>query len=51
MIEADNDSILNRMYIYNLRSFGGNLLYECYISENNICKFMQTIFLKDVLSA
>ena len=51
MIEADNDPILNRMYIYNLRSFGGNLLFECNISENSICKFMQTVFLKDVLSA
>ena len=51
MIEADNDSILNRMYIYNLRSFGGNLLFECNISENDICKFTQNIFLKDVLSA
>ena len=27
MIEADNDSILNRIYIYNLRAFGGNLLF------------------------
>ena len=51
IIEADNDSILNRIYIYNLRAFGGNLLFECNISENDICKFTQNIFLKDVLSA
>ena len=51
MIEADNDSILNRILIYNLRAFGGNLLFECNISENDICKFTQNIFLKDVLSA
>ena len=51
MIKADNDSILNRIYIYNLRAYGGNLLFECNISENDICKFTQNIFLKDVLSA
>ena len=51
MIEADDDSILNRIYIYNLRAFGGNISFECNISENDICKFLQNIFLKDVLSA
>ena len=51
MIEADNDSILNRIYIYNLRAFGGKLLFECNISENDLCKFTQNIFRKDVLSA
>ena len=51
MINADNDSILNRIYIYNLRAYGGNLLFECNISENDICKFTQNIFLKDVLPA
>ena len=51
MIEADNDSILNSTYINNLQAFGGNLLFECNISENDICKFKHNIFLKDVLSA
>ena len=51
VIEADNDSILNRIYIYNLRAFGGNLLFECNIFENDIGKFTQNIFLKDDLSA
>ena len=41
MIEADNDSDLNRIHIYNLRSFGGNILFECNISEIDICKFTQ----------
>ena len=48
-MEAENDSILNRIYIYNLRSFGGNLLFECNISENDICKFTQNRFLKNIL--
>ena len=40
MIEADTDSILNRIYIFNLRAFGGNLLFECSISENDINYFV-----------
>ena len=48
IIEAVNDSILNKIYIYSLRSFGCNLLFECNISENDICKFTQNIFLKGV---
>ena len=50
-MEAENDSILNRIYIYNLRSFGGKLLFECKISENDTCKLTQNRFLKDILSA
>ena len=48
MIEAGNDSLLNSIYIYNLRVFGSNLLFECNISENGICKFLQNMFPKDV---
>ena len=32
MIEADNDVILNKIYINNLSSFGGKLLFECNVS-------------------
>ena len=28
MIEADNDSILNRIYIYNLLALSSNLVFE-----------------------
>ena len=43
MMEAENDTILNRTYmiINNLSSFGGKLLLENNISESNICKFTQ----------
>ena len=49
MIEADNDAILNKIYINNLSSFGGKLLFECYISEEDICKITQNRLLNDVL--
>ena len=49
MIEADNDAILNKIYINNVSSFGGKLLFECNISEDDICKITQNRFLNDVL--
>ena len=45
MVEAENDAILNRKYINNLSSFGGTLLFESTISEDDICKFTQNRFL------
>ena len=51
MVEAENDAIKNRIYIHNLRSFGGNLLLECNILEDDACRFTQNRFLKDVLLA
>ena len=44
MIEADNDTILHRIYINNLSSFGGKLLFEFNVSVNDICKFTQNIY-------
>ena len=38
MIEAENDAILNKIYINSLSSFGGKLLFECNISEDDICR-------------
>ena len=49
MVEAENDAILNRIYINNLRPFGGKLLFECNILENDVCRYTQNRFLKDVL--
>ena len=49
MIEAENDAILNKIYIHSLSSFGGKLLFECNISEDDICKITQNRFLNDVL--
>ena len=49
MTEADNDAILNKIYNYNLSSFGGKLLFEYNISEDDICKITQNRFLNDVL--
>ena len=51
MVEAENDAILNRIYIHNLRSFGGKLLFKCNILENDVCRYTQNRFLKDVLLA
>ena len=51
MVEAENDAILNRIYINNLRPFGGKLLFECNILENDVCRYTQNRFLKDVLLA
>ena len=51
MVEAENDAILNRIYINNLRLFGGKLLFECNILENDVCRYTQNRFLKDVLLA
>ena len=51
MVEAENDAILNRIYIHNLRPFGGKLLFECNIVENDVCRYTQNRFLKDVLLA
>ena len=51
MVEAENDAILNRIYIHNLRPFGGKLLFECNILENDVCRYTQNRFLKDVLLA
>ena len=49
LIEADNDAILNKIYINNLSSFGRKLLFECNISEDDICKITHNRFLNDVL--
>ena len=49
MVEAENDAILNRIYIHNLRSFEGNL-FECNILDDDVCRYTQN-FLKDVLLA
>ena len=49
MIEAENDAILNKIYINSLSSFGGKLLFECNISKDDICKITQNRFLSDVL--
>ena len=49
MIEVDSDAILNKIYINNLSSFGGKLLFECNTSEDDICKIIQNRFLNDVL--
>ena len=49
MIEADNDAILNKIYINNVSSFGEKLLLECNISDDDICKITQNRFLNDVL--
>ena len=49
MVEAENDAIFNRKYINNLSSFGGTLLFESTISEDDICKFTQNRFLKYIL--
>ena len=40
MIETD---ILNRIYIYNLRSFNDNLLIICNISENDIVNLRKIV--------
>ena len=37
--------------MYHFAPVSPNLLFECNISENDIFKFTQNIFLKDVLSA
>ena len=49
MIEAENETILNKIYINSLSSFGGKLLFECNISEDDICRITPNRFLKDVL--
>ena len=51
MVEAEHDAILNRIYIHNLRSFGGKLLFVCNILENDVCSYIQNRFLKFVLLA
>ena len=43
--------ILNRIYIHNLQPFGEKLLFQCYILENDVCRYTQNRFLKDVLLA
>ena len=49
MIEAENDEILNKIYINSLSSFGGKLFSEFNISEDDICKITQNRLLNDVL--
>ena len=49
MIEAENDAILNKIYINSLSSFGGKLLFECNISEDDICRITPNSILNDVL--
>ena len=51
MVEAENDAILNRIYIHNLRPFRGKLLFKCNILENDVCRYTQNRFLKYVLLA
>ena len=48
MVEAENDAILNRIYINNLRPFGGKLLFECNILENDVCRYTQNRFLNSL---
>ena len=48
MVEAENDAILNRIYIHN---FGGKLLFQCNILENDVCRYTQNRFLKYFLLA
>ena len=51
MVEAENDAILNRIYIHSLTPFWGKLVFECNILENDVCRYTQNRFLKDVLLA
>ena len=48
---AGNDVILNRIIVDNLRPFGGKLLFECNILENDVCRYTQIRLLKHVLLA
>ena len=51
MIESDDDGLIKTLYLDKLKQFGGNLLFECNYSENEIDKFTQNAFLKDILAA
>ena len=51
MIESEDNGILKNIYISKLKPFGGKFLFECNFSENDIHRFMQNNFLKDILAA
>ena len=51
MIESEDNGILKNIYLSKLKPFGGKLLFECNFSENDIHRFTQNIFLKDILAA
>ena len=51
MIESGDNGILKNIYLSKLKPFGGKLLFECNFSENDIHRFTQNNFLKDILAA
>ena len=51
MIESEDNGILKNIYLSKLKPFGGKLLFECNFSENDIHRFTQNNFLKDILAA
>ena len=51
MIEYEDNGILKNIYLSKLKPFGGKLLFECNFSENDIHRFTQNNFLKDILAA
>ena len=51
MIEPEDNRILKNIYLSKLKPFGGKLLFEFNFSENDIHRFTQNKFLKDILAA
>ena len=51
MIESEDNGILKIIYLSKPKHFGGNLLFACYFSENDIHRFRLNNFLKDILAA
>ena len=51
MIESEDNGILKNIYLSKLKPFGGKLLFECNLSENDLHRFTQNIFFKRYLGS
>ena len=50
MIGSEDNGILKSIYLSKPKPFGGQLLFECNFSKNDIHRFTQNSFLKDIFA-